>query len=123
MHSCQDTFGGTQFDNLGISDSLQELSLSNSEQAYVVYWIKGPTFGLLHSLESFVLDMLKLICTETILVIKKAFLPGHYNIFFVLYLIRPQDFCLNLEIWQGPRKESKSIKLNGQVAHLEEADR
>ena len=29
--------GGSDFDNVGISDSLEELSLLNGEQAHVVY--------------------------------------------------------------------------------------
>ena len=77
---------------------------------------KWPNIWLfLHSLEGFVLDLLKPILTEIILVIKKAharaYLPGLYKI-FLLYLFDPTPgFCLDLEIWEALRKESKSIKL------------
>ena len=96
MDCSQGSYGGSDFDNVGISNSLEELLLLNGEQAYVVYWINGLTFGFLHSLEGFVLDLLKLILTETILVIKKAYarayLPGLYKIFFLYLLTRPPDF-------------------------------
>ena len=39
MDCSQGSPGGSDFDNVGISDSLEELSLSllNGEQAYVIY--------------------------------------------------------------------------------------
>ena len=47
------------------------------------------TFGFLHSLEGFVLDLLKLILTETILVIKEAYVrayqPELYKIFLLCF--------------------------------------
>ena len=55
-------------------------------------------FGFLHSLESFVLDLLKLILTETILVIKKAYarayLPGLYKIFLLCLFGRTPGFLV-----------------------------
>ena len=64
---------GSEFNDLGTSDSLEELSLLNGNKAYIVYCINGLTFGFLHSLEGFVLDLIRLILPETILVIKKAY--------------------------------------------------
>ena len=57
-----------------------------------MYRINDLTFGFLHSLEGFVLNLLKLFLTEAILVIKKAYakayLPGLYKV-FLLYLFDP----------------------------------
>ena len=85
MDCSQGSSEGSEFDDLGISDSLEELSLLNGKQAYSVYWINDLTFGFLHLLEDFVLDLLKLTLPETIIVIQKAYarayLPGLYKTF------------------------------------------
>ena len=61
MDCSQGSFESSEFDDVGISDSLEELSLLNSKLACTVCWINGLTIGFLHLLEGFVLDLLKLI--------------------------------------------------------------
>ena len=97
-----------------LKTQLEELLLLNGEQAHVVYWINDLTSGFSFSLEGFFLDLPKLILTETILVIKKAYAMAYLLGLYVLIVLvwsDPQIFYLDLGIWQALPKESKWIKL------------
>ena len=75
-------------------------------------------------LEGFVLDMLKLILTETILAIKKAYdrayLPGLYKI-FLSYLFDPTPgIFVPFRNLAGATQRIKIDKIESQVAPVEE---
>ena len=72
MDCGQDSSQGSKFDDVGILGSLEELSLLNGKLVYIVCWINGLTVGFLHLLKGFVLDLLKLILPESIIVIKEG---------------------------------------------------
>ena len=125
MDCSQGSFEGSDFVNVGIFDSLEELSLLNGEQAYVVYWINCLTFGFLHSLKDFAICLLKLILTETIVVIKKAYarayLPGLYKIFF-MYLFDPTpEFLFRFGNLASATQRINIDKIESQVVPAEEA--
>ena len=79
-----------------------------------------------HSLEGFVLDLLKLILTEAILVIKKTYaracLPGLHKI-FLLYLFDPTpDFLSRFRNLAGATQRIKIDKIESQVAPADKAE-
>ena len=91
-----------------------------------IEYLNGLSFGFLHSLEGFVLGLLKLILPETIIAIKKAYtrayLPGLYKIFYCASLTRPPDFLSGFRNLAGATQRIKVDKIASQVAPAEEAD-
>ena len=74
-------------------------------------------------LEGFVLDLLKLILTETILVIKKAYARADFiRYLYCTYLSRPPDFLCQFKNLAGATQRIKIDKIENQVAPAEEAD-
>ena len=82
--------------------------------------------AFLHSLEDFVLDKLKVILPETIIVIKQAYarsyLPGHYKIFLLCLFDQLTDFLSRFRNLAGATQRIKIDKIESQVAPAEEAD-
>ena len=70
--------------------------------------LSALTFGFLHSLECFVLDLLKLILTETILVIKRACARAHLPKLWKIFLLHLFDPTLDEKRNFRPKGDGRS---------------
>ena len=88
--------------------------------------LNGLTLGFLHSLKGFVLDLLKILLPETIIVIEKAYarayLPGLLRYFYCACLTRPPDFLSRFRNLAGATQRIKIDKIESHVAPAGEAE-